>query len=76
MFNTRQQLENLEAKALAPYGFLSKDSRGRAYTEDEPQYRTAFSAIETGSFTRPHFAVWNSRPRSSLSMKAITTEPV
>jgi dGTPase len=42
MFFTRQQLEALEDHALAPYGMRSKDSRGRAYPEDEPAYRTAF----------------------------------
>jgi dGTPase len=42
MFYTRQQLEDLEDKALAPYGFRSKDSLGRAYPENEPLYRTAF----------------------------------
>jgi dGTPase len=42
MYYTRQQLEDLEDKALAPYGFRSKDSLGRAYHEDEPLYRTAF----------------------------------
>jgi dGTPase len=60
MFNSRQQLENLEAKALAPYGFLSKNSRGRVYTEDEPQYRTAFQRdrdriIHTTAFRRLEF---------------------
>jgi len=42
MFFTRQQLEELEDRALAPYGMRSKASRGRAYPEDEPAYRTAF----------------------------------
>jgi dGTPase len=42
MFFSRQQLEALEDHALAPYGMRSKDSRGRAYPEDEPAYRTAF----------------------------------
>jgi dGTPase len=42
MFYTRKQLEALEDQALAPYGFRSKDSLGRAYPEDEPEYRTAF----------------------------------
>ena len=42
MYYTRQQLEDLEDKTLAPYGFRSKDSLGRAYPEDEPLYRTAF----------------------------------
>ncbi len=42
MFYTRQTLEELEDKSLAPYGLRSKDSKGRAYPEDEPEYRTAF----------------------------------
>jgi dGTPase len=42
MFFTRQHLEELENKALAPYGMRSVDSRGRAFPEDEPEYRTAF----------------------------------
>ena len=39
---TRERLEELEAEALAPYGHLSRDSRGREFQEDEPHYRTAF----------------------------------
>lgn len=42
MFFTRQHLEDLEDKALAPYGLRSKLSKGRAYPDDEPDYRTAF----------------------------------
>ncbi|HZD56873.1 MAG TPA: deoxyguanosinetriphosphate triphosphohydrolase [Anaerolineales bacterium] len=42
MYYTREQLEDLEDKSLAPYGLRSKNSRGRAYPEDEPEYRTAF----------------------------------
>jgi dGTPase len=42
MFYTRQELEDLEARALAPYGMRSKDSKGRFYPEDEPDYRTPF----------------------------------
>ncbi len=42
MFYTRKQLEELEAQQLAPYGCHSRDSKGRAYPEDEPAYRTAF----------------------------------
>ncbi len=42
MYYTRQQLEEFEDKMLAPYGVRSKDSKGRAYPEDEPAYRTAF----------------------------------
>ncbi|GAB4397266.1 MAG: deoxyguanosinetriphosphate triphosphohydrolase [Anaerolineales bacterium] len=42
MFFTRQHLEDLEDKSLAPYGLRSKFSKGRAYPDDEPDYRTAF----------------------------------
>jgi dGTPase len=42
MFFTRQQLEEIEDKSLAPYGARSKDSKGRAYLDNEPDYRTAF----------------------------------
>ncbi len=38
----REQLEWLEEQGLAPYGFRSRDSRGREIPEDEPPYRTAF----------------------------------
>lgn len=42
MFFTRQQLEEIEDKSLAPYGMHSKDSKGRAYLDNEPEYRTTF----------------------------------
>jgi dGTPase len=42
MFFTRQQLEDIEDRALAPYGIRSKLSRGRSFPENEPEYRTAF----------------------------------
>jgi dGTPase len=42
MFFTRQQLEDIEDKGLAPYGMRSKDSKGRAYLDTEPDYRTSF----------------------------------
>jgi dGTPase len=38
----RETLERLEDKSLAAYGLRSADSRGRAYPEPEPAYRTAF----------------------------------
>ncbi len=57
MFFTRQQLEDIEDKSLAPYGMRSKDSRGRAYLDSEPEYRTAFQRdrdriIHTTAFRR------------------------
>lgn len=42
MFFTRQFLEDQEDQTLAPYACRSKYSKGRAYPEDEPEYRTAF----------------------------------
>ena len=42
MFFTRQQLEEIEDKSLAPYGMRSRDSKGRAYLDSEPEYRTSF----------------------------------
>ncbi len=39
---SRQELEEIEDKSLAPYGARSKNSKGRAYLDDEPDYRTAF----------------------------------
>ncbi|MDF1513782.1 MAG: deoxyguanosinetriphosphate triphosphohydrolase [Anaerolineae bacterium] len=42
MIYTRNLMENLEDKTLAPYGFRSAKSRGRAYEESEPPYRTRF----------------------------------
>ncbi len=57
MFFDRQKLEELEDKALAPYGVRSKDSKGRAYLDDDPEYRTAFQRdrdriIHTTAFRR------------------------
>ncbi|HVN54102.1 MAG TPA: deoxyguanosinetriphosphate triphosphohydrolase [Anaerolineaceae bacterium] len=42
MILTRQQLEAFEDQTLAPYGMRSKDTRGRAVPEDEPEYRTVY----------------------------------
>ena len=42
MINTRTQLEEIEDQTLAPYGMRSKNTKGRAYPDDEPEYRTAF----------------------------------
>jgi dGTPase len=39
---TREHLEDIEKQALAPYGFHSRDSKGRAYEEEAPLYRTCF----------------------------------
>ena len=42
MLHKREHLETLENQTLAPYGFRSGDSRGRAYKEAPPLYRTCF----------------------------------
>jgi dGTPase len=42
MYYSRQQLEEIEDRSLAPYAVRSKDSKGRAYLDSEPDYRTAF----------------------------------
>ncbi len=42
MILSREQLEAFEDQRLAPYGFRSRDTRGREYPEDEPAYRTVF----------------------------------
>jgi dGTPase len=41
LFN-RTQLEAIEEQALAPYGCRSKNTKGRVYPDEEPEYRTAF----------------------------------
>ncbi len=57
MLFTRQQLEEIEDKGLAPYGMRSRDSKGRAHLDHEPEYRTAFQRdrdriIHTTAFRR------------------------
>ncbi len=42
MFFSRLQLEEIEDRSLAPYGMRSKDTKGRAYLDAEPEYRTTF----------------------------------
>jgi len=42
MYFDRSLLEELEDKALAPYGMRSRDTKGRAYLDSEPDYRTSF----------------------------------
>jgi len=42
MFFNRQQLEEIEDKSLASYGMRSRDTKGRAYLDSEPDYRTSF----------------------------------
>jgi dGTPase len=57
MIVTRQEIEMQEAERLAPYAMYSRDSRGRAYPEEEHPYRTAFQRdrdriIHTTAFRR------------------------
>jgi dGTPase len=42
MFITRQQLEANEDQTLVAYACRNKDSKGRAFAEEEHEYRTAF----------------------------------
>jgi dGTPase len=42
MLRTRQELEEIEARTLAPYAMLSRASRGRRVPEPEHPIRTAF----------------------------------
>lgn len=57
MINRREQLEISESQQLAPYGMRSKNSRGRLYPEDEPEFRTRYQRdrdriIHTSAFRR------------------------
>jgi dGTPase len=54
---SRQELEEIEDRSLAPYAVRSKDSKGRAYLDNEPDYRTAFQRdrdriLHTSAFRR------------------------
>ena len=54
---SRQQLEEIEDRSLAPYGTRSKDSHGRAFLDTEPDYRTAYQrdrdrVLHTTAFRR------------------------
>ncbi len=42
MLYTRSQLETIEDQNLAPYSVRSKNTKGRVYPDDEPEYRTVF----------------------------------
>jgi len=57
MFRSREELEEMELKVLAPYAMKSRNSRGRAYPEGEHTYRTAFQRdrdriVHTTAFRR------------------------
>ncbi|MGA2502477.1 MAG: deoxyguanosinetriphosphate triphosphohydrolase [Anaerolineales bacterium] len=54
---SRQDLEAIEDQSLAPYGVRSKESKGRAYKDTKPDYRTAFQRdrdriLHTSAFRR------------------------
>ncbi len=42
MIHTRDILDEIEEKSLAPYGMRSGNSKGRQYPDHEPSYRTSF----------------------------------
>jgi len=42
MYFDRAMLEAIEDRALAPYGMRSSNTKGRAYLDSEPDYRTVF----------------------------------
>jgi dGTPase len=55
--HSRQELEEIEDRSLAPYGMRSRASKGRAYLDNEPDYRTAFQrdrdrVLHTTAFRR------------------------
>jgi dGTPase len=57
MMITRQDIEAQEVERLAPYAMCSRNSRGRAYLEEEHPYRTAYQRdrdriIHTTAFRR------------------------
>jgi len=57
MIFNRDHLEKLEDEYLAPYGTRSKNSKGRKFSEDEPDYRTCFQrdrdrVLHTTAFRR------------------------
>jgi dGTPase len=57
MLYTREYLEEIEDRTLAPYAVRSRDSRGRVYPDREPAHRTAFQRdrdriIHTTAFRR------------------------
>jgi len=57
MLYTRERLEQREEHSLAPYGFHSRDSQGRAFPENAPPYRTRFHGdrdriLHTDAFRR------------------------
>src|SRR5437763_15463384 len=57
MLRRRTELEEIEARSLAPYAMLSKDSRGRRIAEPDHPMRTCFQRdrdriIHSGAFRK------------------------
>lgn len=57
MITTREMIEDIEMKTLAPYATLSRHSRGREHPEGESAHRTAFQrdrdrVVHTTAFRR------------------------
>ena len=57
MIYTRQQLEEIENQSLASYALRSKDSKGRKFPEEEPDFRTLYQRdreriLHTSAFRR------------------------
>jgi dGTPase len=60
MFFTRKELEVFEDQSLAPYGIRSKNTKGRSFPEDEPEYRTTYQRdrdriLHTTAFRRHEY---------------------
>lgn len=54
---TREELEDIEERSLAPYAMRSRDSRGRTHAEPEHGYRTVYQRdrdriVHCGAFRR------------------------
>jgi dGTPase len=57
MIFSREALDEIEEQKLAPYAIHSKDSKGRKFPDEEPEYRTVFQRdrdriIHTTAFRR------------------------
>jgi hypothetical protein len=68
---SRLKLEEIEDRSLAPYGMRSKDSKGRAFVDTEPDYRTTSSVTETGCCTQLPSGDLNTK-RRCLSILKVT----